>query len=162
VDWAFSFCSPYSGKERGTPSFSVQLLKRLSSEANEAMANNTTTGYKDASFDYTFTVPAGITPNTIVRGGVVPINTDADFVWRAVYLTGNQNAFPQFRDSHGFPISDGFISPTQLNPLLNGGLYLIFPEMVFPAGGVIGVDYLAGGGPITLIVFRGVKRFGRC
>lgn len=136
------------------------------------MATNPVTtsgnGFKDAAFDYTFTTanPAPA-PGTVVRGGVISINTDADFVWRAVFVTAGNSVFGggalsvQFRDSHGFPLSDGFISSNQLTPLFNCGPYLIFPEMLFPAGGVIGVDYTSFGAVCT-VVLRGVKRFGRC
>jgi len=117
-------------------------------------------GFVDVDFTYTFDadMPAGAS----WRDQQVPIENDADFVWRGVCYTdiiaGAFNV--RFQDSQGYYLSSGMVSngnisnePSSPTP--------VFPGLIFPAGSRIGIDIdNVAGIPIHVqFAFRGVKRY---
>lgn len=130
--------------------------------ALNGLAGDYPNGYIDVSFDYPYSV--ALTANQSLRDQVVALDTDADFVWRAVIANASTGAYQiRFSDSQGYYLSNGMIPN---NALLYGTVplpYPIFPEIVLPAGGRIGIDItdLSGSGNTVQLLFRGVKRYRR-
>ena len=117
-------------------------------------------GYVDAPFDYLYNVT--LTAGQFLRDQVLPIATDADFLFRAVIMPVFGGAFLiRFSDSQGTYLSNGMI-PNQ-NFLQNSVPvpYPMFPQWVIPAGGRIGIDIqdLSNAQNVIEITFRGVKRY---
>lgn len=116
-------------------------------------------GYVDVDFTYTYDVV--LTALQVLNDQSVQTTNDADFAWRAIviaFATGSFNV--RFSDSQGFYLSNGLIASANLigdaaSP------YPIFPEILIPAGGRIGVDIVdtSNAGNTIEILFRGVKRY---
>jgi len=114
--------------------------------------------YPDQSYDIPFNI--ALTALQAVNTSQA-IDRDADFVWRGI-IANSQTGIYQVRfDINGwYLLSNGQI--------LNGNLqsdpaspYPIFPELIVPAGGRIGIYItdLSNAPNNIQIVFRGVKRF---
>jgi hypothetical protein len=116
------------------------------------------TPYPDQSYDIPFNVTLTALQNL---NTAQLIDHDANFVWRGV-IANSQTGIYQVRfDINGWYL----LSQTQI---INANLqsdpsapYPIFPELVVPAGGRIGIyiSDLSNSGNTIQIVFRGVKRF---
>ena len=117
-------------------------------------------GYVDVDFTYTYDV--AMLAGASLRDQQVPIEYDADFMWRGVsYTPIIAGAFNiRFQDSQGYYLSSGMISNGNLSAVA-GSPTPIFPEILFPAGSRIGIDIdNVSGGPIQIqVAFRGVKRY---
>ena len=116
--------------------------------------------YVDIGFDYVYDV--SLTADQALADQGVPIQNDADFAWRALILADYDGAF-QYRisDSQGYYLSNGFLLWANL---LSGSIavpYPIFPELLFPSGGRIGIDItdLSSDTNVIQLTFRGVKRY---
>ena len=114
--------------------------------------------YPDQSFDIPFDV--SLTANQILQTSQI-IERDADYVWRAVVLNSQTGIYRVQFDINGwYKLSSGQIlnANMQSDP---SSPYPIFPELVIPAGGRIGILITdLSGAPNTIeILFRGVKRF---
>jgi hypothetical protein len=129
--------------------------------AYNGLAGDYPNGYVDVDFSYVYSVT--LTANQALRDQVLALSTDADFVWRALILTANTGAFSvRFSDSQGYYLSNAVLN---YQTFLYGGSvrfpFPIFPELVLPAGGRIGIDITdLSGNPNTVeLTFRGVKRY---
>lgn len=114
----------------------------------------------DITFDYVYDVV--MTANQVLNDQVVPIQNDADFIWRAFRIGTATGAFKiRFSDSQGYYFSNSLINSANFQ---SGGVnvdYAIFPEVAFPSGGRIGIDItdLSGAGNTIELLFRGIKRY---
>ncbi len=116
--------------------------------------------YPDQSYDIpvTITLTANQNLNTNQQ-----INRDADFVWRAVVANSQTGIYQvQYNVNGWYPVSNGFIlnANMQSDP---SSPYPIWPELIVPAGGFIGINVVdLSGAPNTVqLVLRGVKRFAK-
>lgn len=116
-------------------------------------------GFVDVDFTYPYDVV--LSANQFLRDQSIPTTNDADFAWRGLVIAFNTGAFNvRFADSQGFYLSNGMIASANLigdaaSP------YPIFPEILIPAGGRIGVDIQDTSGNTNTIelLARGVKRY---
>lgn len=116
-------------------------------------------GYVDVDFIYPYDV--NLTASQFLRDQSISTTNDADFAWRAIVIAFATGAFNiRFADSQGFYLSNGMIASANLigdaaSP------YPVFPEILIPAGGRIGIDIQdtsVAGNTIQLLC-RGVKRY---
>jgi hypothetical protein len=124
-------------------------------------------GLNDASpttfvdVDFTYLYDVVLTANQFLRDQSVSTTNDADFAWRALVVALNTGAFNiRFADSQGFYLSNGMIASANLigdaaSP------WPVFPEILIPAGGRVGVDIqdTSNAGNTIEILLRGVKRY---
>jgi hypothetical protein len=116
-------------------------------------------GYQDQAFDYAYS--ASLTANQLLADQVQPIYTYADFVWRALIITVQTGSFAvRFSDGQGYYISNVLIDSFNLVGTPSDP-FIIFPELLIPAGGRIGIDIqdTSGAPNVIQIVFRGVNRY---
>lgn len=117
-------------------------------------------GFIDVHFEYTF--DAQMLAAASWRDQQVPIENDADFVWRGIVYTniiaGAFNA--RFKDHQGYDLSSGMVSNGNISSEPSSPTP-IFPELVIPAGGRIGIDIDNVAGIPIFIQFKfiGVKRY---
>jgi hypothetical protein len=120
--------------------------------------------YVDVDFTYVYDV--ALLAGEVRRDQTVPLNNDADFVWRAVHFTKPDPVAVgifrvRFSDSQGYYHSNALIlegnysaQPQSPTPIM--------PELVFPRGGAIGLDIQNTDLAVACTVqicFRGVKRY---
>lgn len=124
-------------------------------------------GLNDASpesfqdVDFTYPYDVSLTANQQLLNQSVSTTNDADFAARAWVIASSTGSFNiRIYDSQGYALSNGYIASANIlgdaaSP------FPIFPEMLIPAGGKIGIDIQdTSGAPNTIeILFRGVKRF---
>ena len=115
-------------------------------------------GARDVGFDYIYDVV--LTANQL-RTDSKPIDNTSAFHWRAIVIVANTGIFRvRFSDSRMFYMSNGFINNTNLlgTP---GNPWPVFPEVVIPPGGRIGVEIedLSVAGNTIQLAFRGVRRY---
>ncbi len=116
-------------------------------------------GYVDVDFSYPYDVT--LTSGQFLRDQSISTTNDADFAWRGLVIGFATGAFNvRFADSQGFYLSNGMIASANLigdaaSP------YPIFPEILIPAGGRIGIDIqdTSAGTNIIQLLCRGVKRY---
>jgi len=116
-------------------------------------------GYVDVDFSYVYDVV--LSASQVLTDQAVATMNDADFAIRAVFIgvsTGSFNA--RFSDSQGYYLSNGLIASANLLGDASSP-FPIWPEIIIPAGGRIGIDITdTSGAPNTVeIIFRGVKRY---
>lgn len=114
--------------------------------------------YPDQSYDLIYDVT--LTANQTLQD-FKPIERDADFVWRAIILNSSTGIYKvQFDVNAWYKLSSGQVLSANLQSDPSSP-YPLFPELVVPAGGRIGIFITdTSGAPNTIeIVFRGVKRF---
>lgn len=111
-------------------------------------------GFIDVGFDYVFNIAVAVAA-AILSGQAVALDSDADFVWRAVFIS-NPAVRVRFLDANGYYLSNDYVVGANLQTV-------VFPELLFPAGGRIGIDFVelaAGAGiPALQLLFRGCKRY---
>lgn len=116
-------------------------------------------GFTDVDFTYPYDVV--LTANQFLRDQAVSTTNDADFAVRGLVIATYTGAFNlRISDSQGFYLSNGVIASANLigdaaSP------FVIFPELLIPAGGKIGIDIqdTSNAGNTIEILFRGVKRY---
>ena len=116
-------------------------------------------GYVDVDFTYPYDVV--LQALQFLRDQSISTTNDADFAWRGIviaFATGPFNV--RFSDSQGFYLSNGMIASANLigdaaSP------YPVFPEILIPAGGRIGIDIqdTSNGQNTIELLCRGVKRY---
>lgn len=115
-------------------------------------------GYVDVAFDYIYDI--ALTASQLLTDRKT-IDNDADFVLRAVVINASTGLFSvRFSDSNNYWLSSARILST--NILGDGASpYPIFPEILIPAGGFIGIEERdETAAPNTIqIAFRGCKRY---
>lgn len=123
--------------------------------AYQGTPNGAPADYVDVGFDYIYNVPAALPLVPLLANQIVPMDTDSDFVWRAVFIS-NTAVRVRFQDANGYYLSSDFVLGVNLNTV-------VFPELLLPAGGRILIDLAeitAGAGiPVLQLVFRGAKRY---
>jgi len=115
-------------------------------------------GFRDISFDYVFDI--ALTALQFVQGQV-SIHNDSDFAWRAVTVNQSDGNFSvRWSDSDWYFLQSaevvrGNIQGDPSSP------FPIWPELIIPAGGRIGVDIrdLSNNNNVVQLLFRGVKRY---
>jgi hypothetical protein len=141
---------------------STMLVNPNAPPAYTGLNNASPLDYLDVDFTYTYDVNGNqLTANASLRDQSVSITNDADFIVRAMVLNYSTGSFNiRISDSQGQYLSNGMIVSANLigdaaSP------YPIFPELIIPAGGRIGIDIQdTSGNPNTVeILFRGVKRY---
>lgn len=111
--------------------------------------------------DFTYPYDVILTALQNLPDQSISTTNDADFAWRAVviaYMTGAFNI--RFSDSQGYYLSNSYIASANLlgdaaSP------WPVFPEILIPAGGRIGIDIVdtSDAGNTIEILCRGVKRY---
>ena len=123
--------------------------------AYQGTPNGAPGGFIDVGFDYVFNIATALPLVAILSGQAVSLDSDADFVWRAVFLS-NTAVRLRFLDANGYYLSNDYVLGANLNTV-------VFPELMFPAGGRLGIDFVeiaAGAGiPALQLLFRGAKRY---
>lgn len=116
-------------------------------------------GFVDVDFTYPYDVV--LSASQFLRDQSISTTNDADFSWRAIVIAFSTGTFNvRFADSQGYYLSNGMI--VSANILGDAASpYPIFPEILIPAGGRIGIDIQdTSGNPNTIeLLCRGVKRF---
>lgn len=116
--------------------------------------------YVDLNYDYVYDVV--LTADQVLPDQQVPLQTDAEFEWRAVIKAAATGSFSfRFSDSQGFQLSNAYINSSVLESGGASNPFPIFPSLLFPKGGRIGIDIadLSGAGNTIQLLFRGVKRY---
>ena len=116
-------------------------------------------GFVDVDFTYPYDVV--LTGNQFLRDQSMSTTNDADFSWRAIVGAFSTGAFNvRFADSQGYYLSNGMIASANILGDASSP-YPIFPEILIPAGGRIGIDIqdASGSGNTIELLFRGVKRY---
>jgi hypothetical protein len=116
-------------------------------------------GFVDVDFTYPYDVV--LTAGQFLRDQSISTTNDADFIWRALVIGYSTGAFNvRFADSQGFYLSNGMIVSANISGDA-ASPYPIFPEIIIPAGGRIGIDIqdTSNAGNTIEILCRGVKRF---
>lgn len=138
----------------------MNRLNPFAPPAYNGLSGEYPNGFVDVDHSYVYRVT--LAANQMLRDQQQPIDTDADFVLRAIQLTSNTGVFAvRFSDSQGYYLSNG---------LLRSAIFLVgtvpvpfplFPELVFPSGGRIGIDIqdLSAAPNTVELTFRGVKRY---
>lgn len=110
-----------------------------------------------APFDYVYDVT--LTALQSLEDQTVSIDTDADFELRGVLIPTSGGTFSiRWSDGQGYYVSNAEILSTNFSNL---SPFPVFPSLVIPAGGRIGVDItdLSNASNPVQVVFRGVKVF---
>lgn len=121
--------------------------------------NEMMSGYQDQAFSYVYNI--SLTGNQFLPDQIQSIYTYADFVWRALVITVQSGLFSvRFSDGQGYYISNVLVDSYNLVGTPSDP-FIIFPELVIPAGGRIGIDLQEGSGSTNNIqfVFVGVNRY---
>lgn len=138
----------------------MNRLNPFAPPAYNGLSGEYPNGFVDVDHSYVYQVT--LAASQMLRDQQQPIDTDADFVLRAIQLTSNTGVFAvRFSDSQGYYLSNG---------LLRSAIFLVgtvpvpfplFPELVFPSGGRIGIDIqdLSAAPNTVELTFRGVKRY---
>lgn len=135
-------------------------MNQYAPPAYNGLAGDPPPGFVDVDFSYVYTV--SLQANQFLRDQSLNVQTDADFLWRALMVTSNTGAFNvRFSDSQGY-----YLSNSQLN-FLNFFLgaqaipWPVFPQLVIPAGGRVGIDIqdLSAAPNTVELTFRGAKRY---
>jgi hypothetical protein len=129
------------------------------SPLDNGLNNASPLNYQDVDFTYVYDVI--LTASQLLNNQSVSTTNDADFVIRAIVIASSTGAFNiRLYDSQGYALSNSLIA----NANIQGDAaspYPIFPEIIIPAGGRIGIDIQdsSGSGNTIEILFRGVKRY---
>lgn len=114
-------------------------------------------GYVDRAVYYVQTL--NFAGNGTFAQQAIPVDTSADFVWRAFTLSDNLNMQLRFLDASGTYLSNDFIFST-LFPIGISTPFPITPEVIYPAGSRIALDVVNSGGARSLqLVYIGVNRY---
>lgn len=134
-------------------------INPLAPPAYNGLPDNSPEGYVDVDFSYVYDVV--LTANQVLTDQAVSTMNDADFAMRAVFISYSTGTFNvRFSDSQGYYLSNGLIASANLLGDASSPMP-IWPEILIPAGGRIGIDITdtSGAGNTIEIVFRGVKRY---
>lgn len=131
----------------------------MSSPLDNGLNDSSPLNYEDIDFTYPYDVV--LTANQFLRDQSISTTNDADFAWRAIVIatmTGSFNV--RFADSQGYYLSNGLIASANLVGDASSP-FPVFPEILIPAGGRIGIDIQDTSGDTNTIeiLARGVKRY---
>lgn len=132
----------------------------LAPPAYNGLPNGAPPNYVDVAFSYVYDITLSASQSLLNQ--TVPIQPDADFIWRATSVGIATGQFMvKYYDSQGYALSN---SP-RINNAFNVGLISTpeprLPDLIFPAGSRIGLDIydLSAAPNIIEITFIGVKRY---
>lgn len=131
----------------------------FASPADNGLNNASPLDYVDVDFTYPYDVT--LTANQFLRDQTISTTNDADFAWRAVVIAFSTGAFNvRFADSQGYYLSNGMIVSANLQGDA-ASPYPVFPEILIPAGGRIGIDIqdTSNNTNVIELLCRGVKRY---
>ncbi len=126
--------------------------------AYDGVADGSPQGYQDVDFGY---VHDAVLTALLRRVDQIPIHNDSDFAWRGIVINVATGPFTvRFSDSQWYFLSSGPILSANLQGDASSP-YVIFPELVIPAGGRVDVELTdTSGAPNTIqLLLRGVKRY---
>jgi hypothetical protein len=126
---------------------------------DNGLNNASPLNYQDVDFTYPYDVV--LTASQLLNNQSVSTTNDADFVIRAIVIASSTGAFNiRIYDSQGYALSSSLIASANIQGDA-ASPYPIFPEIIIPAGGRIGIDIQdsSGSGNTIEILFRGVKRY---
>jgi hypothetical protein len=129
------------------------------SPVDNGLNNASPLNYVDVDFTYPYDVT--LTANQFLRDQTISTTNDADFAWRALVIAFSTGAFNvRFADSQGYYLSNGTIVSANLQGDA-ASPYPVFPEILIPAGGRIGIDIqdTSGNTNVIELLCRGVKRY---
>ena len=129
------------------------------SPVDNGLNNASPLTYVDVDFTYPYDVT--LTANQFLRDQTISTTNDADFAWRALVIAFSTGAFNvRFADSQGYYLSNGTIVSANLQGDA-ASPYPVFPEILIPAGGRIGIDIqdTSGNTNVIELLCRGVKRY---
>ena len=135
-----------------------RTLNPYAPETLNGVSPGSPAGCLDAYHEYVFDVV--LVASQVLDGQMRSIDTDSDFLLRALTFASTGNFSVRFADASGHYLSDRKILNACLSP--DGGRpYVFMPEVVFPAGSAIGIDLseLSVAGNTVQLVFRGAKRY---
>jgi hypothetical protein len=115
--------------------------------------------YVDVDFTYPYDV--ALAGSQELLNQAVSTTNDADFAVRGIVVAFNTGSFNiRVSDSQGYYLSNGYVASANLAADAASPI-VVFPELLIPAGGRIGVDIEdTSAAPNTIqILFRGVKRY---
>lgn len=138
----------------------MSRLNPYAPPAYNGLAGDYPNGWQDVNFDNVFEVT--LTANQMLRDQQLAVDTDADFAWRAFQVVSNTGSFAiRFSDSQGYYLSNGMLLSATFFQGSLAILFPIFPEVMIPAGGRIGLDIqdLSAAPNTVQLLFRGVKRY---
>jgi hypothetical protein len=142
-----------------SPTINAQLSNPFAPPCYNGLNPCAPEGYIDVDFSYVFDVT--LTALQVLLNQVTPTTNDADFVWRAMIIAFSTGAFNvRFYDSQGYALSNGLVTSANIVGDASSP-YPLWPELIIPAGGKIGIDLqdISGNTNVIEIVFRGVKRY---
>lgn len=126
---------------------------------DNGLNNASPLNYTDVDFTYPYDVV--LTALQFLRDQTIATTNDADFAWRAVIMAMSTGSFNvRFADSQGYYLSNGMVVSANLQGDA-ASPYPVFPEILIPAGGRIGIDIQDTSGFTNTIelLCRGVKRY---
>lgn len=126
---------------------------------DNGLNNASPLNYVDVDFTYPYDVT--LTADQFLRDQTISTTNDADFAWRALVIAFSTGAFNvRFADSQGYYLSNGMIVSANLQGDA-ASPYPVFPEILIPAGGRIGIDIqdTSGNTNVIELLCRGVKRY---
>ena len=129
------------------------------SPVDNGLNNASPLNYVDVDFTYPYDVT--LTANQFLRDQTISTTNDADFAWRALVIAFSTGAFNvRFADSQGYYLSNGTIVSANLQGDA-ASPYPVFPEILIPPGGRIGIDIqdTSGNTNVIELLCRGVKRY---
>ena len=135
------------------------LVNPYAPPAYNGMNDSPPPGMVDVEFSYVYDVT--LTANQFLRDQTLPVTNDADFAWWAIEVNDSTGSFSvRFTDSQGYYLSNGMILSSNIQGD-SSSPYPVFPEIIIPAGGRIGIDIqdLSGDTNTIQISCRGVKRY---
>lgn len=135
------------------------LVNPFASPSYNGMNNASPEGFIDVDFTYPYDVV--LTAAQFLRDQSISTTNDADFAWRALVIGFSTGAFNvRFADSQGFYLSNGMVASANILGDASSP-YPVFPEIIIPAGGRIGVDIqdTSSSGNTIELLLKGVKRF---
>ena len=116
--------------------------------------------YVDVDFTYPYDVV--LTALQELLNQAVSTTNDADFAIRGIVIAFSTGSFNiRVSDSQGYYLSNGYIASANLQADA-ASPNVVFPEILIPAGGRIGIDIQdtsGGQSNVIQILFRGVKRY---
>lgn len=115
-------------------------------------------GFVDVPFNYVYNNT--LTGLQVLNNETVPIFTEADFAWRGLIFSATGLFSIQFQDGQGYYLSAGQMFSSNM-PNTPGDPWVVFPEVLYPAGGRIfmNITELSGASNTLQLLFVGVNRY---
>lgn len=135
------------------------LANPLAAPAYNGLNDASPENYLDVDFSQVYDVT--LTASEIRPNDFSALSNDADFAWRAIVIQRADGVFSvRLYDSQGYALSSGYIASANLQGDPSSP-WPVFPEIIIPAGGRIGIDIRddSGAQNVVQLVFRGVKRY---